>query len=252
MPKKKRKRRKMQNVPGSNFTMSEHDVARTLKETYEIERKNHVANQRTGSDQAHRMQIVSVDRAWTEEAKDENVEAFEGETDKEFWLGLARKVLARRFDPSMFIRRQFMVLNRALRPPPKKKLTGAKAFSNYEAGKEASRGQISTALTIQRDTARTEIILGQDADCDVVEAAVEVLWDMELSLSPLFRYCLALQLLKEHRDNQFQEVADAFHTVAALQYMEDPEAYDTVWGSKWLPTGFRSEAALAYSKVYGV
>lgn len=245
-----RNRRKMERVPGSDFTVSEYDVAVILKQTYAILRNNHKVNQRISSDRAQDFKVASVEDQWAK--TDDNVEAFKNENDKNFWLELAQAVLTKRLDPRMFIRRQFMLLSRTAPSPAKEKLVGKRAFANYEAGKEMSRKGIAVAFRTQKDTARSEIVNEQDEDCDVIEASVEVLWDFELSLSALFRYCLALQLLKQYKDSQFQELADSFRVVAALQYVEDPEAYDIVWGRKWLPVGFRSEAATVYNKVYGV
>jgi hypothetical protein len=241
----------MQNVPGSDFTVSEHDVALTLKQSYEVERKNHSVNQRIGDHRPFSFKVSSVEETWAK-ANNDNVEAFKSDSDKEFWLGLARKVLAKRLDPRMFIRRQFMLLERSSPPPPRKMLGSDRAFANYDACRTLSRENIAVAFQSQKDTARNEIILAQDEDCDVIEASVETIWDFELSLSALFRYCLALQLFEQYKDQQFKDAADELHVVAALQYIEDPNAYDTVWGSKWLPVGFRSDAALVYKRVYGV
>ena len=246
--KTERKRRKMDKVPGSDFTATEFDVSLTLRNTYEIERSKHNTNKRLAAGGFEARPRIRKEN-W--EQKERGIEEFESESEGKFWLELAKKVIAQRCDPAAFIRRQFMLLNPSDSVPPKNHLKGARAFGNYRACKELSRQEIVTALTMQRDTARVAIVMEQD-DYDKVEACVEVLWDFDLSLSPLFRYCLALQLAKEYEDDQFEDIANRFLVPAALQYIEDAEAYDVVWGRAWLPAGFRGEATRAYDRVYGV
>ena len=60
-----------------------------------------------------------------------------------------------------------------------------------------------------------------------------VLGNRLLSLSALFRYCLA-------RSEGYSELAESFHQEAIEQYLDDPDAYDRIW-EQWVPDDFRRD-----------
>ena len=68
-----------------------------------------------------------------------------------------------------------------------------------------------------------------------------VLWDETLTLSALFRYCLA-------RREGLKDVAHHYRLGAAMQYMRHHEDYDAVWGD-WISDKFKDYAQRTYQSV---
>lgn len=75
-------------------------------------------------------------------------------------------------------------------------------------------------------------------DVTSLEAWAEVLCDVNLSLSPLFRYCIA----KRIGGKRFNKIARRFEVQAMLGFMRFRAWYEKHWAAI-LPTGFGDEAA---------
>ena len=72
-------------------------------------------------------------------------------------------------------------------------------------------------------------------------ATAVVIYDLRLSLSPLFRYCLAISM----KHSKFKIIARNFLISAALQYMRAKEEYDEIWGDA-IPVSFKKAAPGIY------
>ena len=101
--------------------------------------------------------------------------------------------------------------------------------------------QIEQSLLFQQSHVRLEHAktsdMAQFADEPWTEREVDfyVLTNSNNQLDPLFRYCKAREL-------GLDEVAEAYHRSALLQYLIAKNAYDEVWGSV-IPETVKEEAA---------
>jgi len=237
----------MRTVPGEAYSDAELRVATILYNTYTIERQRHINSQRLRANAYNPAKWKSEIR----EDVSENVEDGQSAKKSDEWIRLARAILARQMDPELFIRRQFQVLDVGHRPPWPRELGTAKALDNYTRGQDVSRDEIRIKFKTQLDTATTNMIVAQAEGAEGSEAWDDVLGDEDLSLSPLFRYCLSRNIAKNSGDENFKALARRFREGAALQYLRDPAAYEEVWGRDWIPAGFQRRAQEIYDKVYG-
>ena len=242
------RRRKKQTVPGSDFTQAEVDTAELLRNVYNIERRRHLNNQNVQAkayDPNSWEDNIESDKDTGENAEDETASKKSNE-----WLELAKRVIIERLDPETFIRRQFQVTPSNGRPPWARELNSPQAFTNYEAGASSSYDEIRVAFSSQQQIATNNMVVAQADDDTAEEAWEEVLDDDDMPLSALFRYCLALSVAKKTKDERFKDIARRFRQVAALQYLQDPDSYDEIWGPEWIPAGFRARADKIYNSVY--
>ncbi len=242
-------RRRKETVPGSPYTAAQTEVATVLKNVYAQERQRHLNNQ------GMKANAYAPDK-WEDDIREdvydeENVEDAASAKKSDQWFELAKKILAERLDPEAFIRRQFHVLPADAKPPWPNQLNGPKAFANYEAGVEISFNEIFSAFTSQQQIAENHMVVAQSGGSSPEEAWEDVLDDDDMPLSALFRYCLALSVAKKTKDERFKVIARRFRTVAALQYLQDPESYNAIWGEDWIPKKFRDKVNSIYDRVYG-
>lgn len=99
---------------------------------------------------------------------------------------------------------------------------------------------LQTAIEFQRDALEQAMYGYQAFDGTEYEVTSPeelkrlVLWDEDLSLSALFRYCLAV-------DEGYDDIAKTFLAGALVQYLSQLRHYDQVWGI-WIPQQFRNTA----------
>ena len=137
------------------------------------------------------------------------------------------------------------------KPPFPNQLNAPRAFANYAAGGEISFNEIFSAFNSQQQIAENHMVVAQQGGSSAEEAWEDVLDDDDMPLSALFRYCLALSVAKKSQDERFKDIARRFRTVAALQYLQDPESYNAIWGEEWIPQKFRDKVHGIYDRVYG-
>lgn len=152
-----------------------------------------------------------------------------GRTYANVWRQVAQFVLLHGLDPRRFVRAQFAI--RDSKPVEPTHLTGPRALDVYDAEAERSRGDIARLFDFQRQQVLLEFNKLKPcrsrygwADADVYRA---VLGNALVSLSALFRFCLAESL-------GLTDLVDRFAEDAIVQYMADRAEYDEVWG-RWVP-----------------
>lgn len=253
-PKKVRRRRSSQ-VPGSDFTRAEHNVAQALHDTFNIERHRHTSNQRVQADIGKARMLpndlkkpLRVGESRTESIEDPG----KGQKDAERWLSLARQIVALRFDPEHYVRWHFRQIPPNARPLLPNQLGSAAALATYEQaiGSDDMRDEIMVAFFSQNETFQREATMAFAMYASRDDAWISVLVNDEIGLSALFRYCLARDIANKQRNRRFLDVASAYKRAAAVQYVRHADVYDEVWGDKWIPAKFRREAQKIYHKVY--
>lgn len=250
------RRRKKQTEPGKTYTSAERQVALQLRNCYIEERRRHINNQRVS--------VHAYEPAKWQDSLGEESDNLEGEAARhcgrsDQWIRLARKVILKRVDPSLFVRRQFDVLPPNAEPPWPSSLSSKEAWSNFDHGQAISYGQIQVAFRSQKEMMEGEVVLARDSVRTDMAAWADVLLDDEVQLSHLFRYCMALSIVKgikpgkgsKKAKKDFSSIAKDFKVGAALQYIRDPNSYDKIWGKDWIPFAFREEAAVIYNRVFG-
>ena len=82
---------------------------------------------------------------------------------------------------------------------------------------------------------------------------MEILFDVEVALSALFRYCMATSIVNQARTQNkeiFNEIALRYRQAAVMQYIPAADVYDTTWG-KFIPPAFHIDAEQLYSHAIG-
>lgn len=123
-------------------------------------------------------------------------------------------------------------------------------MSEYEKVLIKTREECQVSLQIQRTVAATAISFLQRGGMDFTDSHASALTDERLSLSALFRYCLACSL----RDKApvFDRIADNYSIAAAVQFEPSRKEYVGTWKG-WLPEDFVETASRVYNRfVTGV
>jgi len=268
------KRRKMPHEPGQEYSRAAADTAVLLMNTYHDCCQRLRLSRMPNSDLAENM--VSLTRfdsdfsGLTSEkaaACDENVEDNpDGKPSpsvsrrKRVWLRLAQLVLDRKYDPRMFIQAQFELwppgrLMRYELPQPEAFLR-PEAEQNYVTARQALAREIAVSFRLQRECFETEVAFRRGWMNSDEEAWADVLnsSDADISLSALFRYCLATSLASDPavKDKaRFERIAQRFLPAAALQYVYAADDYDAVY-REWIPANFRDLATRLYRQLHGL
>ncbi len=166
-----------------------------------------------------------------------------GTTFKAVWPKLAKFCVVNKLDPSTFVKAQFS--NCAGRPPlSPSMLVGSEAVKRYQhfvASKESNKS-VSLARDIQIRQAKDALEYYRRLYTSEAHVYKAMLLDDNLTLSALFRYCLAVQV----RDTSLAQI---LLIPAAKQYSEDPAGYSQAYPD-WID-GELINAAKIYSSVAG-
>jgi len=161
------------------------------------------------------------------------------------WLKVARWLIAQGFDPDVYIRRQFDRYQ-GIEPPLPNQLLSSRCQSNYHRDGDEAETEIRIEFCFEKTRFELEVAQRVElAGLDRETAVAQVLLDIDLPLSPLFRYCVGRKVGGE----KFNEIADMFKSDAMIDYMRHREEHEAVWGD-WIPRDFAREAPAAYRKHY--
>lgn len=149
---------------------------------------------------------------------------------------------SREIDPAEYIRICFTHLPMINTAPEPQQLLGAKYESRWHETWEHMEEQLALDLKLQKQIARTNIIVQQTVSGETPEdAQLLVITDGDLSLSPLFRYCLATSI----NTKKMREVATIFQAEAVLQFECYRRLYKRLW-KEILPEGFSKMSRRLY------
>jgi hypothetical protein len=165
------------------------------------------------------------------------------------WLRVARLVIENKLDPEIFVRRQFGCFSGVGKPPRPEMMLGPAALKRYEDGREISARDIEVALGTQKQTMRTNIAVKLSVGYAKEQAWEDVLLDLDLGMSALFRYCMAVSMANELKSKRFMVMAGEFRTPAAIQYVRDAAAYDQFW-KDLIPRYIRKNAEEIYRRFF--
>lgn len=155
-----------------------------------------------------------------------------GRTHESVWEKLAKVLIAREVDPVDFIRSQFFTTSSFQAPLPNQ-LISDKAFVRYATVGAEIEDEIKDAFRFQRSLFRSELVVRRylSDESDETELLIDVLMDVDLALTALFRYVAARRL-------KLPRIAKHFREAAISQFCRRPDVYVRCWG-KWIPRSLR-------------
>lgn len=160
------------------------------------------------------------------------------------WEQVAAKLLAQGIDPAGYIEALHdAIVSRFPQPPQLPELLSPKLMAMYQAYRRHLPARVSQRLRSDVGTARSQVVRHNAAGGYSMEDATWfTLTNGLLSISPLFRYCLAMG----ESNPRFHRLAvQRFEQAAVLQYMRSPDEYDRIWADI-LPPDFRRRARRNY------
>lgn len=145
--------------------------------------------------------------------------------------------------PEQFMEDRFAVLGADPIPFPNQLLTWGD-LKDVELAKTLRTSveidsRIRTEFATQRDTASSWAAYFE-GHMSRRAALIEVITSTELSLSPLFRYCLAKQA-------KFKDLASSYYRAATAEFLKHPDLYMKHWGSS-LPKAITRKAERTSSR----
>jgi hypothetical protein len=161
----------------------------------------------------------------------------------DIWSELGEWFEQRQIDPIHYIQIQFESMDLGRIPEPAQ-LMSVRCLDRWDKAKEHVRSSLMSLLLSEKAIARREITLALNNGRTEADAYVMVLRNLMLSLSPLFRYCLAASC----RTPRIDEVAADMFPDAVCSYMRWPAEYQETWGD-FLPAGFPERAREAYHMI---
>lgn len=155
------------------------------------------------------------------------------------WLKLSRWLLEQRLEPFNYI--SFCVSASLARPPEPADLLRPATLERFQAYRRMQKDSIRQALKHEHVAFRDAVADARRDGASTYDTWGDVLTDETVSLSPLFRYCLAYSI----GGVGFTRIASYYHTAALTQFAQYPAAYARYW-HKLLPDGFAKTARREY------
>jgi hypothetical protein len=166
------------------------------------------------------------------------------------WLRLAVQFVQLQIDPESYIRTVFDLCSSVKPPEPRHVLSQRymKMFEKATLGDKFVK-ECKILLNTEKQLAASHISFWQANGMSFVDSHSFVLLNAGLSLSSLFRYCIAVQLYKKTKAKVFKKITKRYLLDAVVQFQPHHKHYVAVWG-KLLPSRFIEEAPKLYSSVF--
>ena len=177
---------------------------------------------------------AGVPRDYRPSPKWDGEEAFEDNPEitprESTWERMAAKLVGLKVDPVDLVQRLFDDLAPGERPILPNQLASGSLLSRYGRLVSESVPDIELALKSQLEVFITAFRCSDDVGTEQ-DVWVGVLLDEGLSLSALFRYCLALRHAEDSLvpATRFERVAEHYEVPANEQYMRNRDVYDKAW-----------------------
>lgn len=158
-----------------------------------------------------------------------------GAVHKSKWKAIVQFALKHRVDPIELVRAVFEMCESNL-PPLPNQVMSLRALEDLKRARELSLEDLKLRYAGYTCEAKQKFLFWREyrAGRPDIEVWKEVACSPELSLSPLFRFCLAQGL-------GLAQVAELWRKRALLMYIRAPDAYDKVLGEA-LPKDFQEES----------
>jgi hypothetical protein len=171
-----------------------------------------------------------------------------GRTFKSVWYKAAEFVKQHGLHFERYIAAQFE--GWAGPPPDPTRLYSNTGLDKYKAHCHNLPTQIKKALELQHNQAQLDFFKKSTDNTDWKEIALQIIYDTATSLSALYRYCLAYEILgqiKQDSDghNKFVKAMTDWYTPASKQYLKAPDLYDEIWEDR-IPAKFKQSLGAWY------
>lgn len=193
---------------------------------------------------------AGVDRVYYPSSKWDGEDAFDDNPEltprESTWRRVASKLRELEIDPVDCVVRIFADLMPGESPLQPNQMASKDVVARYYSLSSITVEEIEAALKAQAEIATAEFRWGHSSGpSSKQDLWVDILLDEALSLSALFRYCLASDLANEVNGSggrdRFLKVAGYYEPQATSQYRRNHDAYDEVW-HEILPDEFRERA----------
>lgn len=254
-----RKKESKPDGPAGEYSAHERRVGRYVRRSY-------VINRSAFESAKHGCELIwKVPKSYDGDLRPSNDPQDAKKQAKNVWYVMARWFVTRNIDGPAFIQYVFARLDLSHRIPEPLQVCSDDLVPGFR--KHVTEGvveDISKSLEAQTRTAQAEMEFLRDAFGSIdPNRAVGKKWvivqnvicQQHLSLTPLFRYLLALSSAKEAGDEndeaaqyRFLELARGLYDRAAFQFCANKEAYSEHW-KRWLPKRFPAEAEARFRQL---
>ena len=238
----------------SSGSAEERDLCQQLKTTYTLERRLYEA--RLGKSdkrpyRAHpRYDGKVIDGVTVEDSK---------RRIKNTWLSIVQTLRPSRVHPCLYVRVIFQgIAGTVMAPPYPDQLVSKKWMKFFHEQSENLVGTLPEDFRRQCKFSRSYLLRYQQAlGYDFQSAVYYLLTDKLAPLSPLYRYCMAVSMLREPNAAKIQNVplftrvAKRIEREAVIQYTCFPCEYGEVW-EDFLPANFSEDAERIYDGMLSV
>jgi hypothetical protein len=234
-------------------TFAQEKLCEELKRTYTVERR--LLDERLGRNKGR---PYSPSPRYAGEDTRQTIEDNKHKIENT-WLKVVRELWPARIHPCIYVRTIFRGITGTTVAAPYPHQLLQKKWKKF-FHKESERILESIPETFSRQSEfstsyllRSQRILGYNLQ----ESVYYLLTDRLASLTPLYRYGLAMSMLREpnlskiDRPELFQRTAGRLERSAVVQYTQFASQYDKYWGAI-LPDGFREKAASIYGGLLRV
>jgi hypothetical protein len=163
-----------------------------------------------------------------------------GRSADSIWQKIAQKLLLYGVEPGNFVRHYFeriaVVGGNRIAYYPTDLLNESLIKAYRDDWRPIAIADLRDSFNFQTNIARIAFLTYQGLrKVDAIEATKAVLWDLDVELTPLFRFCWAVSMKRK----SFRKIRDNYLLLAAIQYSSDSECYDEVWGDR-IPQSFKT------------
>ena len=240
-------------VDTASGSVDERDLCSQLKITYTLERR--LYEERLGKSQNR---LYSPHPRYEGKVSEVTIEDSKRRV-KNTWLDIVRVLSSAHVHPCLYVRVIFRgLVGTAMAPPYPDQLVSKRWLKFFHEQSKLLIGEIPHQFERQCKFSRSYLLRYQQAlGYDFQSAVYYLLTDKLAPLTSLYRYCLAVSMLREPNlskiDNEslFSQVANRIEREAVIQYTCFSREYEKQWGN-FLPTNFSAEAERIYRGMLSV
>ena len=164
-----------------------------------------------------------------------------GRQHKNVWPKIARFMFQHQLDASACMSLRFELAAGLKSAPLPDHIPSLRYLDDYKAVSQLDTTELRYILRAEKELATVEIAEAAQFELVGIPGWIFVLGNSELSLSPLFRYCLA-------SSEELTDLLDRYRTSAILQYASSMDNYDAAW-AEWIPAKFRKQVRYAVANT---
>lgn len=238
----------------SSGSAEERELCEQLKTTYTLERRLYEA--KLGKTDKR---LYSAHPRYEGKVTDDVTVEDRRRKVKNTWLSIVQTLRPSRVHPCLYVRVIFRgIAGTVMAPPYPDQLTSKKWMKFFHEQSKTLVAELPEEFRRQCKFSRSYLLRYQQAlGYDFQSAVYYLLTDKLAPLSSLYRYCMAVSMLREPNASKVQNVqlfirvAKRIEREAVIQYTCFPGEYGEAWGDL-LPPDFKEEAERIYDGMLSV